>query len=328
MKNDIIEQVVGEMEKEAPKRWDKVFLDLDQPIPDAPPYLAKIGDTDIIFRQGITAVSGIQKAGKTSWVRLLLAAILCGKVLEIEAVPDLKAIVFDCEQPIFRILAQINKAFTMAGKNRTNQGPIKVAALRQYSPEERLTIVKETIADLRPDIAILDGITDLLQDPNDLAASGFVVGELLAVSQEFDCGLVVICHTNPNPGQTGDKLRGHIGSELMRKCETSIGMTKVDGIFTCRCKDSRGRPFSPFSFTKDDDDNITAVATPTTEKPIATKDRIFAAMEPGKEYTTTELQGLVDSKAGSARSAIHDLCKEGRIISAGRGVYKVKLDDR
>ena len=324
--DDITGKIVSEMEKAAPRRWDEVFVDITQPIPAEPPFLAKIGETAIIFRQGLTVISGVQKAGKTSWVRLLIVAVLCGKALDIEAVPGVKVLWFDCEQPLFRILRQVEKAFQMAGMDRTNEGPIQVAALRQYSPEERLGIIKETIADRRPDVVIIDGVTDLLQDPNDLAASGTVVAELLAISEEFDTGIVVVCHTNPNPNQTAGKLRGHIGSELMRKCETSIGMEKNDlNVFTCKCKDSRGRPFAPFSFTKDENDNILPTVAPVAKKKITAKDQILAAMEPGKTYTSAELESYV-AKPSSGRTAVRELKDAGLIRQVERGVYEKCLD--
>ncbi len=325
--NTIDAIVTNSMEQAAPRRWEKVFVDITQPIPAEPPFLAKIGETAIIFRQGLTVISGVQKAGKTSWVRLLIAAVLNGKALDIEAVPDLKVLWFDCEQPLFRILRQVEKAFQMAGMERTNDGPIQVAALRQFSPEERLTIIKETVADCRPDLVVLDGVTDLLQDPNDLAASGTVVAELLALSEEYDIGIVVVCHTNPNPNQTAGKLRGHIGSELMRKCETNIGMEKNDlNIFTCKCKDSRGRPFAPFSFTKDEDDNIVQADAPVTEKRITAQDIILAAMEPGKTYTSAELESYVDNRS-TGRCAVRELKDKGLIRQVGRGSYEKPLDD-
>ena len=324
---DLIASVTEEMNQPAPQRWDEVFVDITQPIPAEPPFLAKIGETAIIFRQGLTVISGVQKAGKTSWVRLLIVAVLCGKALNIEAVPGVKVLWFDCEQPLFRILRQVEKAFQMAGMDRTKDGPIQVAALRQYAPEERITIIKETIADRRPDLVIIDGVTDLLQDPNGLAASGMVVAELLAISEEFDTGVVVVCHTNPNPNQTAGKLRGHIGSELMRKCETSIGMEKNDlNVFTCKCKDSRGRPFSPFSFTKDEDDNIIPTLAVAPEKQLSSKDIIFAAMEPGKTYTSTELASYAEN-VGTGKNAVSDLVKEGRIMRMERNAYKKVLDD-
>lgn len=324
---DPIATVTEALECPAPRRWNDVFVDITEQIPPEPPFLAKIGETPIIFRQGLTVISGVQKAGKTSLVRLLVVAVLCGMALEIDAIRGLKVLWFDCEQPKFRILRQIEKAFQMAGMDRTNDGPIQVAALRQYSPEERLTIIRETVEDQKPDLVIIDGVTDLLQDPNDLAASGMVVAELLALSEEFDTGIVVVCHTNPNPNQTAGKLRGHIGSELMRKCETSIGMEKNDlNIFTCKCKDSRGRPFAPFSFTKDENDNIVPTVTVVPEKRPSSKEIIFAAMEPEKTYTITELASYAEN-IGTGKNAVSDLMREGRILKVERGVYQKVLDD-
>ena len=102
-------------------------------------------------------------------------------------------------------------------------------------------------------------------------------------------------------------------------------MEKADNVFTCRCKDSRGRPFEPFSFAKDEDDNIVATLAAVQEKRITAKDIIFAAMEPGTIYTSNELSSYVEN-GNTGRTAIQALKSEGRIEKVDGG-YRKRLDD-
>lgn len=66
-------------------------------------------------------------------------------------------------------------------------------------------------------VLILDGITDLIRDTNDIGEAGDVVSWLISLANLYSIGVFVTIHDNPVNGQT--KPRGHIGSELYRKVE-------------------------------------------------------------------------------------------------------------
>lgn len=321
---DIEKAVTAAMDAPAPRRWDDFLFDYSQPIVEEP-AIAWIDGIGILYREGPTIISGPKKAGKTSFVRLLLAAILSGEdILGITAEKELKAVIFDTEQPPFRILNYLDKAFKMANKDRVLGDKLKVYRLREASIEARLQIICEAIEDNQPDIAIVDGIADLVVDINNMETAQRIIDELLRVSDETGTALVLVIHTNPTSPE--GKSRGNLGTIAENKAECSILISKSGDIFTVSCKDARGRTFPSFSYSKTKDDDIIQVTT--QEKPVAAKDRIFAAMEPGKVYTHSELVGLLgEGSEGTAKSAINDLCRNGRIIKTGRGCYTLKLDD-
>lgn len=64
---------------------------------------------------------------------------------------------------------------------------------------------------------MIDGITDLIRDPNDLGEAGDVVSWLISLANIYNIGILTTIHDNPVNGQT--KPRGHMGSELYRKVE-------------------------------------------------------------------------------------------------------------
>lgn len=324
MKTDIEGQIAAAMEAPAPKRWEEVFLDLSEEMPEEPPVLVKINGASFAFKEGTSIIGGSQKSGKTTFCRPILSSLLAGKpIMSVEVKSDISLLLVDTEMPKFRILAMLDKAFKMAGMERGRSDRLSVISLREYAPDERLQIISDIIEDRKPDLVILDNVTDLMTDTNDNAQAAALVDKLLALSK--NCGLICVCHTNP--GNAEGKLRGHIGSELMRKCEASLIVTKSsDGLFTVKPKDFRGRPFEPFSFVKDNDDNILPAVS---EKPISAKDRIASAMEVGRDYTSAELVGLLGDSVppGTAKSAIHELCREGRILNPRRNTYTIRTGD-
>ncbi|MEL7340479.1 MAG: hypothetical protein AAGM67_08345, partial [Bacteroidota bacterium] len=72
---------------------------------------------------------------------------------------------------------------------------------------------------------ILDGIADLVNDPNDYPECKAIIDEKLAVlAEDYNCPLITILHVNPG----SEKERGHLGSHLRRKCETMMRVSKSD----------------------------------------------------------------------------------------------------
>lgn len=322
-----IADVIHEEIVKAPEpRWAKYEYDYGQPLPPAPPTLISIYGADVAFRGGITTISGADKAGKSTLVRLILAAAISGVPVFGVEVKMAKVVHFDTEQPDDRLGRLYENAFHLADmKRHVIPDAVRTFKIRTLSPDERRRAVLETIEDIAPDIVILDGVADLIPDINDLAASTALIADLLTIATDNNIAFVCIIHTNPS--DAAGKLRGHLGSELMRKCETSITMEKSDsGVFTCRCKASRGRPFDAFSFTKDEGDHLVPVDAPI--KAIGAPDILLQAMEPGRAYTHTELVALVTSQGvttSSAKYAVNKNLKSGWLVKNDRK-YELKAD--
>ena len=318
--------VINAMEQAAPGRWDEYIFDYSQPITEEP-SIAWINGVGILFKEGPTIISGPKKAGKTTFVRLLLAAILSGEnVLGITAKSGLTVTIFDTEQQEYRILSYIDKSFQMACLARRIDPRLNVYRLRKSPVEKRLQIIVETIEEKHPDIAIVDGVADLVLDINSMETATKVMDELLRVSDETGTALILIIHTNPS---TPDgKSRGNLGTIAENKAECNILVSKSGDIFTVSCKDARGRPFPSFSYAKTENNDIVQASAPA--KPITAKDRILAYMEPDQVYKYAELlRTFVDDKTkeGTVKTAIRELCAEGYIVAVERGRYRLKNDE-
>ena len=69
---------------------------------------------------------------------------------------------------------------------------------------------------------LIDGTADMVVDVNEAGESNSFVAELHALAIEYRCAIGGVIHLNP----TGDKTRGHLGSQLERKSESNIRLER------------------------------------------------------------------------------------------------------
>ena len=89
---------------------------------------------------------------------------------------------------------------------------------------KRFDWIVSAIREHHPGIILIDGIGDLVHDPNDLGQATTVIQGLMAVADECGTCVLTTIHGNPKVGtdKRDEKARGHLGSELMRKAESVL----------------------------------------------------------------------------------------------------------
>lgn len=114
----------------------------------------------------------------------------------------------------------------------------QVFNVRQDQWRERLPLLEAAIERYKPDLVILDGIRDLVNDINDGVMAQDVIERLMHLASEQHCCLVCILHQNK--GAEDKNLRGWIGTELKNKAFEVYECTKdADRIFTWSQTDTR-----------------------------------------------------------------------------------------
>jgi hypothetical protein len=121
---------------------------------------------------------------------------------------------------------------------------ILTQTLREESPEKRLSLLNYAIDYHRPKLVVVDGVSDLLTNSNNLEESEHLISHLLTLSSLYSCHIMCVLHTNPN----SDKARGHLGSTLMRKAETVIFVHRVGEASLVEPQYCRNMPFERFAF--------------------------------------------------------------------------------
>ena len=128
--------------------------------------------------------------------------------------------------------------------------------LRTVGYQKRIEFIeyylKNKIPKNKLGLLIIDGIADLCGDVNNIEQSNDVVQKIMKWSQEYNCHIITVIHTNPG---NASKPTGHLGSFLEKKTETQIQLetnTTNKGWISVICKRSRGYSFDRFSFKVND----------------------------------------------------------------------------
>ena len=87
--------------------------------------------------------------------------------------------------------------------------------VRAVEWKHRRSLLVEAVNMCKPDLVIVDGIRDLVNDINDGVLAQEVMEELLHLATEAECCIVCVLHQNK--GGEDHNLRGWIGTELMNK---------------------------------------------------------------------------------------------------------------
>ena len=92
---------------------------------------------------------------------------------------------------------------------------IDVFNVRAVPWKERRDLLREAVTRCKPDLVIVDGIRDLVNDINDGVLAQEVMEELMRLATHQKCCIVCVLHQNK--GSEDHNLRGWIGTELMNK---------------------------------------------------------------------------------------------------------------
>lgn len=223
------------------------LIDASANIPDPVPIISHYGS--VIASEGnISAIVGAAKSKKTFLCTALVGALLRhsgSACFGIAPSPQTNVLWVDTEQSANHVLKVIQRIHRIAGvDDSTPFERLQTLTLREVEPKERFNILRDAIAYYHPRLVVVDGISDLMYNSNCIEESDAVVGELMAISTEYNCHIMSVLHTNPN----SDKARGHIGSTLQRKVETMIYVRKVGERSVVEPQYCRNEEFAPFAF--------------------------------------------------------------------------------
>jgi len=214
--------------------------------PEKPIPLLKLADHMICSPGNISNLQGAAKSAKSAAMGGMIAALLqqgatvtsfqeesVRDTLGFTSEPGEGSIVhLDTEQSDYDHHINVVRAFRRAGVQQDAPN-FHSFSLVDVSTAERRAALELCLENLAPVRAVfVDGIADLLIDPNDPAESFSLVDYLHQTAVRHHCAIVTVLHENPGGGETG-KTRGHLGSQLERKAESNIRVAKdKDGIST------------------------------------------------------------------------------------------------
>lgn len=225
------------------------LVDLSKPAPIIKPIIEQRGM--ILATLGnISAVVGAAKSKKTFLCTALVGGLLSENG-DFGIVPRLAKVLWvDTEQSQLHTRKVVERIHRLAGWDiERNNGLLHTLALREIEPKSRAELLYMAIELYKPHLVVIDGISDLMYNTNDIEESDRVLGKLMSLSTEYNCHILCVLHTNPN----SDKARGHIGSALQRKAETVIFVHKVGECSVVEPQFCRNEEFEPFAFIIDEE---------------------------------------------------------------------------
>ena len=215
------------------------------PQKELPPveFLFRLHGKPCFARGELTGLSGKAKSGKTFVCSILMALCFRNEVLSLQRIEPtrLHVLWYDTEQSdesTKDILCQ--RICQMTGIQHS-QFPIEqfdVFNVRQKPVNERLPSLEVAVRYRKPDLVILDGLRDLVNDINDGVIAQNVMERLMHLASEHHCCIVCVLHQNKSIEDHNP--RGWIGTELKHKAFEMYECAKSsEHIFTWAQTDTR-----------------------------------------------------------------------------------------
>lgn len=227
--------------------------------------LLSIDGNEFLVRHEITAIKAKAKSGKSHLSMILASALISDyEVLKVSHVDEkpMRVLFVDTEQSLWSSYKMTKRILSMAGRYDErapkNSELLKTVNLRMMRTNERMPYLRGLIATGKYDVVILDGIKDLAADINDNKEADNIISGVMMLCEEYSIAMLTVLHENPS--KDDDKMRGHIGTELLNKAHDvfEIVFDQDAGVFNIYHTDSRERPIPDWGFRFNDNDELEA----------------------------------------------------------------------
>lgn len=221
---------------------------------EIPRPVVKMHGIPVCTRKNLTLLSGASKAGKTAITSVLCAGAIQGYGMDGSASIDVaenadeKAVIhIDTEQSRYHHQCNLNSILKRAKLPREphyyQSYNIRELPLGQYKIflESLLEKAREIHGGIH--LMVIDGIADFIVSVNDEVESNGIVSYFEKLAIKYDTPIVLVLHVNPGT----EKERGHLGSQLQRKCESVLSIKKEGDTSVLEAKFLRNGASGQFS---------------------------------------------------------------------------------
>ena len=245
MVNDIVGEAVNQptAEEKERERLRKILgetrIRTDTVVPDLE-YALEVDGTGFFARRDIHAVKAKAKAGKTTTLKVFIAALLQGEMFRVKSLLEKPRIVFfDTEQNRKDTKSILDDVAAMTGLSpEAIDSQVVLHSLRRVDREDLLPLLCQALMDEKPDVVFVDGIVEFVSSFNDESESKQIIKDLLGLSEEYNCAIICVLHTNK--ADEDHNMRGHLGTMLAQKAATVLECKKERGssVITVSCSES------------------------------------------------------------------------------------------
>lgn len=258
---DIVGEAVNEPSKEEVKVAERrkalseTLITLDTVV-EPLRYSLSVDGVGVFSLLDIHGVKAKQKAGKTTMLKVCAAAWLRGEQFRVKSELEAPRVLWlDTEQnrpDVKQILTDIVEMTGVDADYITSH--LHVHALRCCDYDGLYDLMVQAVTDFKPQVVIVDGIVEFVASFNDEAIAKKLMHDLQVMSQEHECAVVCVLHTNK--ADEDHNMRGHLGTMLAQKAGTVVECRKQGGIISVTCSESRHQEMPEWSITFDGEGHI------------------------------------------------------------------------
>ena len=253
-------------------------------------FLFRLFGTPCFPRGELVGITGKPKSGKTFVSTVLMMLCFIDNLLEMaRASPvPLRVLWLDTEQSdestqdilLHRMMPMMKRYYPPEKLDEIDRflfggegSRLHIFNVRQDMWQERLPLLEVAVERFRPDLVIVDGIRDLVNDINDGVLAQETVERLMHLASEQRCCVVCILHQNKSAEDRN--LRGWIGTELTHKAFE---------VYECEKSDARVFSFKQTLTRKYDISDVMKYVTDEQGIPMpATVEALAAAEERSRQ---------------------------------------------
>jgi hypothetical protein len=223
-------------ELETPEAKQKTFLEqkeLPYFIPtwdNKPPFkepIVKLNGQSILSFQNLTCLLASQGSGKSSVMESIVSAVVNPQADNLFFTTTAQRVLYiDFERTETDVWNSFNRVMLRSKVIKgTEVNTQKIASLRRIpNAKSRKQTIEDLIKDFKPELLLLDGVGDLVDDTNSLPEAIECKVWVREITAKYNLSIITTLHPNK-----GTKIpRGHIGSEMLRECENVL-IIQVNG---------------------------------------------------------------------------------------------------
>jgi hypothetical protein len=202
-----------------------------------PRTILSINGVQIATPGNIVAISGAPKTGKTAITGSILSGSICTSngydgcpLIQVAENVNRKAVIaIDTEQSSYHNYNNLKHGVLKRAQLDCEPDNLFSYNIRELSFSQYKRFADEIFYSANElcggvHLAVIDGIADFISSVNDEAEANSILEYFAHLSIKYDTAIFLVVHLNPG----SDKERGHLGSQLQRKCE-SVLTIKKDG---------------------------------------------------------------------------------------------------
>jgi RecA-family ATPase len=229
---------------------DPYLIDLSDNYPE-PDYLIQVDTIKTMPKGDVSSTKAKSKNGKSYLESIFVASLLGYQGMNIHTLyPDGTVVYFDTEQNIRNTARLAKRVHILLGWDiKSNNDRFNAYSLRSMPTDERLPYIEKIISNIKPDLVVIDGIADLINDFNNIEESSKVIDAIMKMSTQYNCHVSCVLHTNKSAAD--NNMKGHLGTLLLQKSSDVYEVKKEGGTFNVTETDSRNIPIEDFSFSLD-----------------------------------------------------------------------------